>query len=75
MIRHTAGIIVAACVAYVIATARADGVIALGILALAVWLWTYGVFTAAFWMIPARVEDEPSRLDQLQMHGHPEGRR
>lgn len=75
VVRVVAAAVMIACLARTVAGAPFDGGSLLGIIALAVLLATFGVFTVSFWVHPDRLPDVPGALDNMQQYGHPEGRR
>ena len=62
-IRYAAGMIAVLCWAITFITLTVDAVAILGTLAVAAWLWTFGVFTVAFWVGDSETNDRLAAVD------------
>lgn len=63
-IRYAAGLVAVVCWVIVLITLTVDAVAILGTVAVAVWLWTFGVFTWAFWFGDAETSARLAVVDE-----------
>ncbi len=62
--RYAAGLVAVVCWAITFVTLNVDAVTIIGTLMVAAWLWTFGVFTPAFWFGDPATDERLSAVDE-----------
>lgn len=63
-IRWASGLIALLCMVLVLVRMRADGVLVLATVFVAVWFWSCGVFSRAFWVADAGTSERLAVVDE-----------